>query len=63
MREKEREKKTLLISKLHTANSHKAWPDDEKYGEKIGEKEEEKGRVKLKEFERVGEKKKFSFWL
>jgi len=30
-------------------------------GEKIGEKEKEKGRVKWREFGRTGEKKKLSF--
>ena len=28
---------------MHSANSHKAWPDDEVGGEKIGEKEMENG--------------------
>ena len=55
-------KKDLLISKLHSANSHKAWPDDERYGEIIGEKEKEKGRVKLGEKRREWEKNKLSFW-
>ena len=40
---------------MHSANSHKAWPDDERYGEKIGEKEMENGgskRRNLREWEK-----------
>ena len=33
----------------------------QRYGERVGEKEEEKGRVKWREFEKMGEKKKLSF--
>ena len=55
-------KKEPLNFQIALRKSHKSWPDDEKDGERVGEKEEEKGRVKMGEIERVGEKKKLSFW-
>lgn len=41
----------LCTDRTHctSSKSHKSCPDDEMYGEKVGEKEEEKGRVKTRE--------------
>ncbi len=42
-------KKEPLNFQIALRKSHKSWPDDEMNGEKIGEKEMEKGRVKNEE--------------
>ena len=59
--EKKGEKRSLLISKLHSASLIRLDPMMRKTERKLEKKRKNEGGSKWREFERVGEKKKLSF--